>query len=97
VQQICTFRNQFGQSAWKTAFGLGNSMPARAVIRCNSRNAPLLEMDNAHGPLLQWRADIPVRFSPTIQEGLTRFAVLAVSFGKFRFPAPAKKKCDSSD
>src|ERR1700752_2234031 len=57
AQQICTLRNQFGQGAWKAAFVLRKAMPARAVIRRNSGDTPLLEMHNAHGFLLQWRAD----------------------------------------
>jgi hypothetical protein len=58
AQQICALRNQFGQSAWKAAFALGQAMPTRAIIRRNSGNTLLLEMDNAHRFLLQWRADI---------------------------------------
>src|SRR5467141_425246 len=57
AQQICTLRNQFGQSARKAAFALRKAVPARAVIRRNSGDTPLLEMDNAHRFLLQWRAD----------------------------------------
>ncbi|HEY1885979.1 MAG TPA: hypothetical protein VGG86_07985 [Roseiarcus sp.] len=53
TQQICALRNQFGQSTWKSAFALGKAMPARAVIRGNSGNTLLLEMDDAHGFLLQ--------------------------------------------
>jgi hypothetical protein len=52
AQQICTLRNQFGQSAWKTAFTLGKAMPAQAIIRRNSGNTSMLEVDNTHGPLL---------------------------------------------
>src|SRR5271170_2160536 len=57
AQQICTLRNQFGQSGWKAAFALRKAMPARAVIRRNSGDTPRLEMDNAHRFFLQWRAD----------------------------------------
>jgi hypothetical protein len=56
AQQICTLRNQFGQSAWKAAFALRKAMPARAVIRRNSGDTPLLEMDNAH---VRTRASVP--------------------------------------
>jgi hypothetical protein len=49
AQQICTLRNQFGRSAWKAAFALRKAMSARAVIRRNSGDAPLPEMDNALG------------------------------------------------
>jgi len=48
AQQIRTFRNQFGQSAWKAAVALREAMPARAVIRRNSGDTALLEVDNAH-------------------------------------------------
>ena len=57
AQQICTLRNQFGKSAWKSAFARRKAMPARAVIRGNSGDTPLLEMKNADGFLLQWPAD----------------------------------------
>jgi hypothetical protein len=41
AQQICTLRNQFGQSARKAAFAVGKAMPARAIIRGNSGNTLL--------------------------------------------------------
>ena len=40
AQQICALRNQFGKSAWKSAFALRKAMPARAVIRRNSAAPP---------------------------------------------------------
>ena len=40
--------NQFGQGAWKAAFTLRKAVPAGAVIRRNSGDARLLEMDDAH-------------------------------------------------
>src|SRR6266478_1700738 len=59
AQQICTLCNQFGQSAWEAAFALHKAMPARAVIRCNSGDTPLLEMNNAHRFPLVARGHVP--------------------------------------
>jgi hypothetical protein len=49
AQQIRTLRNQLRKSAWKSGFALRKAMPARPVTRCNSGDAPLLEMDNTDG------------------------------------------------
>jgi len=57
AQQIRALRNQFGKGARKSAVALVKAIPARAVIGGNSGNATLLEMDHAHGFLLQWSAD----------------------------------------
>ena len=41
AQQICTLRNQVGNSAWKSGFALRKTMPAQSVIRRDFWHIPL--------------------------------------------------------
>src|SRR6202051_2139400 len=48
AQQVCALFDQLGQSTWKSALPLRESMPARAFIRGNSGDSTCFEMDDAH-------------------------------------------------